>query len=301
MRLQRIAIADRALREPPETMRAWLDGLLRDARLGDSGARDGMLAWATALLPGRDVEASLALRSLDRDLSDDEGLAVVTVAFLRATCAASTARRLSPRAKPGHDEQAVSWLRHAWKTLEFHERPKAPPSPEDLLVRPWLRHLSESERTSLSFDEIEALWQAWDGEVDPPTDYRIVLRPAHGRPFHISLRDSARQHPSIRLRRAILTEPALTEGEVLWMAAARPTRAGLLLAIAEEDRWWSRVRVRDALAQNPYTPTWLVAALLPSSTRRIQRAVVGSHHDPGVVALARALLAPVTARSRGRV
>jgi hypothetical protein len=62
--------------------------------------------------------------------------------------------------------------------------------------------------------------------------------------------------------------------DVVLIAARRPTVPALAWAIASRDRWFFQAPVREALAQNPFSPTSLVLALLPTvATSTVQRLV----------------------------
>ncbi len=298
IKLRRAAIARYVRGQPPAVPRAWLDVLLKRARSGDADARSSLLAWASALLPARDVGLTLELRSLDEGLSDDDNLSPVTVAYVRATAAPSEARRLSPRVRLGGDEHSEASMLSGWHIVEVGCRQRYRSDSQAEVtgepIRPWLAHLNAAERDALSPDEADALWAAWEAQPDDGFDDRVWFhhtRSGRG-PLYLwrSRRVPALRHPSLSLRRKLLAEPALEEREVLWLASQRPTRAGLLLAIADDDRWFFRPRVRAALAQNPYTPSWLVAAILPIASRDVQRELARRHDAPVVVDLARALL-----------
>jgi hypothetical protein len=79
----------------------------------------------------------------------------------------------------------------------------------------------------------------------------------------------------------LLTNPKVTEANVLRMASARPTRPEILLAVARSARWLPRPAVVQALVRNPYTPLPARVALLPLMTRaelaRLRRNPTGHH------------------------
>lgn len=61
----------------------------------------------------------------------------------------------------------------------------------------------------------------------------------------------------------LLTHDTTVLEDVLWLASRRPSSAPILRAIATSP--WLRFRgVREALAQNPFTETWLSLILLPT-------------------------------------
>lgn len=65
----------------------------------------------------------------------------------------------------------------------------------------------------------------------------------------------------------LLTNPRVTEANVLRLASARPTKPEILLAVVRSARWLPRAEVLRALVQNPYTPLPARVALLPLLTR----------------------------------
>lgn len=65
----------------------------------------------------------------------------------------------------------------------------------------------------------------------------------------------------------LLTNPRITEANVLRVASARPTKPEILLAVVRSPRWLPRTEVLRALVQNPYTPLPARVALLPLLTR----------------------------------
>jgi hypothetical protein len=83
-----------------------------------------------------------------------------------------------------------------------------------------------------------------------------------------------------RVVQELLRNPKLTEREVLRMATRRPARADVLEAIGSAPRWSPRLRIRSALARNPYTPPTLALRLLPHlpRTELKQIAVDGTLH-----------------------
>ncbi|MEZ4460766.1 MAG: hypothetical protein R3E66_13760 [bacterium] len=62
----------------------------------------------------------------------------------------------------------------------------------------------------------------------------------------------------------LMTNPAVNIQDVLSMASRRPTLPGLLMPIVLSDAWFVEMRVREALVQNPYTPTGVSLRLLPT-------------------------------------
>jgi hypothetical protein len=112
----------------------------------------------------------------------------------------------------------------------------------------------------------------------------------HGKQFtrpHPHVLFQAYRHDDSRFRKLLLSEPWICERDVVNMAALRPSTEAMLLTIAQCDRWFFCERVREALGANPYTPSWLVATLLPTLPHRTRRAL-RSHRDAKVAALAEA-------------
>ncbi|MEM1034678.1 MAG: hypothetical protein AAGN82_30340 [Myxococcota bacterium] len=291
-------------------MRAWLDALLEKGTAGHPEARMTLLAWAWAMVPQDEVDTSLRLRGLDADFAtlDAESLRPLTHAFLRVVSGPSRAKRMSASAHR-HEMRPLSrrdlritywdWPEPdvlappAWRSPVHHAPPggswaDGPPP----LNRPWLAGMSESEALALTIDEHEAIWAAWAGDTE--TD-DAQWPPAHDRPFRpprIRIRTNAQgvRHPSLRVRHLLLDRRWVRESDVVRMAALQPTRSSLLLAIAQRPQWFRFPRVRHALAQNPYTPSWLAASLLPLLPPRVWRVVVRRVHDPPLQTLARELV-----------
>ena len=53
----------------------------------------------------------------------------------------------------------------------------------------------------------------------------------------------------------ILSNPAITEDQIIKIAAKRPTNGEVLRALSRSTKWVKRYRVKRALVFNPYTPT----------------------------------------------
>lgn len=83
-----------------------------------------------------------------------------------------------------------------------------------------------------------------------------------------------RMHHRPRVIEKLLDQRWLRLRDVVLIAARRPTVPALSWAIASRDRWFFQAPVREALAQNPFSPTSLVLALLPTvATSTVQRLV----------------------------
>src|SRR5262249_36536839 len=67
-------------------------------------------------------------------------------------------------------------------------------------------------------------------------------------------------HPDVI--RQLLSNPKVTEEDVLTLAARRPCRPDVLTQIARTPRWTHRPRIRIALILNPDTPLEVTAPLV---------------------------------------
>ncbi|MCA9612656.1 MAG: hypothetical protein R3B99_19890 [Polyangiales bacterium] len=72
-------------------------------------------------------------------------------------------------------------------------------------------------------------------------------------------------HPEVV--RILLGNPALTEEDVVRLAARRPVDPKALTAIVHEPKWAVRPHVRRAIVQNPWTPLGVAMLLVPHLTR----------------------------------
>jgi hypothetical protein len=73
--------------------------------------------------------------------------------------------------------------------------------------------------------------------------------------------------PSPDVVRILLENPALTEADVVRLAARRPIDPRVLLALVVDLRWVIRPAVRKSLVQNPSTPLDVALRLLPHLNR----------------------------------
>jgi hypothetical protein len=90
--------------------------------------------------------------------------------------------------------------------------------------------------------------------------------------------------------RVLLDNPRVVEADVVAVASRRPTR-GELLRVVFESRWVARYHIKRALVLNPYFPTDLGVALLPTLQSADLRVVADDPHLPEAVrAQARSLL-----------
>lgn len=98
--------------------------------------------------------------------------------------------------------------------------------------------------------------------------------------------------PDPRVVREVLQNPRLTEDIVLRIASRRPARAAVLLELWRSQRWCARLRVRVALALNPYTPPDVSLKILPAlALGDLRAAAADSALHASVREMAKALVA----------
>lgn len=109
---------------------------------------------------------------------------------------------------------------------------------------------------------------------EPEVDDRTLVTSSAGRTLTLGERRALARRPSRAtldklLRdphpmviRNLLSNPRLTEDDVLRMAARRPTSPGIIAEIARHPVWSLRPRVRRAIVQNPGAPQEIVMPLL---------------------------------------
>lgn len=117
-----------------------------------------------------------------------------------------------------------------------------------------------------------------DDETEPSRAELRVPDFGLGRPLTLGERKSlARRRDRIVLARVLrdphpdvvrilLGNPALTEDDVVRLAARRPIDPRALLAVVDAPRWMVRPSVRRALVQNPWAPLDVALLLLPHLT-----------------------------------
>ena len=59
----------------------------------------------------------------------------------------------------------------------------------------------------------------------------------------------------------LLDQRWITARDVVTVAARRPATPSIVLAVAVRDRWFCMAEVREAIAENPYTPAPLAQVL----------------------------------------
>jgi hypothetical protein len=88
-----------------------------------------------------------------------------------------------------------------------------------------------------------------------------------------ALQMQLRRDPDLRVFRALLENPRLTESVLVPLLASPETRPDVLGVIAADPRWGVRMEVRRALARNPRTPVDVALGLIATLPRSDQRAV----------------------------
>ncbi len=275
------ALLDRRIRtQGAETFADEVEALLVGARAGYVDARTGALVLAswlvhhravslpsTALVPSRaPLVPSSALVALQAS-SSEVGRPLLS-ALLREGEAAAT---LAKGGRLGEISLPASAIDSAPPTHAF---------------------ISESTTSAASIGaRAEARTAALLGETHPediallsmdvPSGPYVVRPPLaidsarffYGRGATGTL-EPLRMHHRPRVVEKLLDQRWLRLRDVVLIAARRPTVPALAWAIASRDRWFFQAPVREALAQNPFSPTSLVLALLPTvATSTVQRLV----------------------------
>ena len=113
-------------------------------------------------------------------------------------------------------------------------------------------------------------------EGNPHLDRPAGVRTARARRGDRLELDRLRHDRDPRVISALLDHPHLVEGDVIRVAAMRPTSAVILEKIASHPRWGQRYRVRKAIAFNPHTPPALSRQVLPTRLAQDLRDLAGS-------------------------
>lgn len=174
--------------------------------------------------------------------------------------------------------------------LTIRPRPALPAGPlplEERALLPTEGHMDELVKVA---DQLRArfthalLRQMWS----PPDRYDHHLLPLHVTIDHISLghrRQRARLADRERWKpllvdttpsvvQLLAANPRLREEEMVQMAAMRPNHPWALWAILLTFRWLANDRVREAVALNPSSRSWMVLALAPLlGPRKVEEAV----------------------------
>jgi hypothetical protein len=78
-------------------------------------------------------------------------------------------------------------------------------------------------------------------------------------------------HPSPVMASRLLDQRWLTLRQALVIASRRPSSPAIAFAVARSERWMRYAALREALALNPFTPTGLALALLPTLRWPVQK------------------------------
>jgi hypothetical protein len=113
-------------------------------------------------------------------------------------------------------------------------------------------------------------------EGNPHLDRPAGVRTARARQGDRLELDRLRHDRDPRVISALLDHPQLVEGDVIRVAAMRPTSSVILEKIAAHPRWGQRYRVRKAIAFNPHTPPALSRQVLPTLLAQDLRDLAGS-------------------------
>ncbi len=113
-------------------------------------------------------------------------------------------------------------------------------------------------------------------EGNPHLDRPAGVRTTQARKGDRLELDRLRHDRDPRVIRALLDHPRLVEGDVIRIAAMRPTSAVILENIAAHPRWGQRYRVRKAIAFNPHTPPALSMQVLPTLLAQDLRELAGN-------------------------
>src|SRR5262249_20047630 len=92
-----------------------------------------------------------------------------------------------------------------------------------------------------------------------------------------------RGDPDPQVIRLLLANPRLTEGDVIAIAARRPTNPAIQREIFAARGWSTRYRVLRTLVLNPYTPADLTIWLLPLLHETDRKLVAESTELPDVI------------------
>jgi hypothetical protein len=97
----------------------------------------------------------------------------------------------------------------------------------------------------------------------PLADVTLGRRKSLARSSERDVIDKLLRDPEAQVTEILLGNPRVTEGDVVRLAARRPTTAEVQRAIFASERFIARYQVKRALVLNPYTPSDLAARLAP--------------------------------------
>jgi hypothetical protein len=110
-------------------------------------------------------------------------------------------------------------------------------------------------------------------------------------PIAARRRDALVRHSSSFTIRRLLAARLLTASDAVRIAARRPTTPAIAREVATSLRWMSVPAVREALVSNPFTPTELALAFLPTLRRtRVREIARVANVHPRIRDAARLLL-----------
>jgi hypothetical protein len=132
-------------------------------------------------------------------------------------------------------------------------------------------------------------------EPPPEPDHRHPGEAKGGRPLTLGERKAmARCHDRLQLDRLlrdphplvirnVLSNPRITEDDVVRLAARRPAFPDIQAEVARHARWSIRPRVRLALVQNPFTPHTISVPMLGLLARPDLDQVLAATDVPAIV------------------
>ncbi len=81
---------------------------------------------------------------------------------------------------------------------------------------------------------------------------------------HATLWKNLLHDPSPLVLREVLKNPRLKISDVQSIASRRPSRDELISEVVANSKWSKEIRVREAIVQNPFTPTGIALRFLPT-------------------------------------
>ncbi len=120
----------------------------------------------------------------------------------------------------------------------------------------------------------------WSGDPDPEIlDLTLGERKSFARRLDRDLLARMTRVTEPEVLRILLSNPRLTESDVVGIAARRPNTVSALTEVVRRRRWRVASTVRMALVNNPYLPPRLAVLLVPGLPRQ-ERARL--RHTPGL-------------------
>jgi hypothetical protein len=268
--LQRRAIGLLVERHGPGSAARALDDLARRAARGASRARSAWLPVAQWIISRSRDPGDAALEPL-RDAAGEEGL-VTLAAVLRS----GPARKTLPAAARCREAASLD---------------------ADEIVFP----LSEAvSRRYPARQLVVCAVLGDDGQVEeekrvPLARLALCDRRDLKRIFVLSgVVDAFARSPSGEFFvRSLLADGSLETRDLLSLVSKRPPSPAVAFAAALSSRWGAIPSVHEALASNPFTPSVIVAPLLPILSRRTRDALAKAAGQPTGVGEAAALLSEI--------